>query len=541
MTRIEPLPVELVAGKLGLSRVDLELHGPYRAKVRVHDDTFPERSGRLVLVTAITPGERSAGKTVTALGLGMGLSRRGKRAAVTLRQSALGPTLGAKGGGAGGGASRVEPFTDSLLGLGADTFAVESAHNLLAAALEDALHRGGDVDPDSIGWRRVLDMDDRSLRQVQIGLGRADGPPRRSGFDVTAASEVMAIVALSRDRADLRARLGAIVPGCDRAGHPVTAEQLGVAGAMAVLLREAFAPNLLQTSEGTPALVHTGPFGNIAPGCSSVIADRLALSHAEYVVTEAGFGADLGAEKFVHLKAPSLGMAPDVAVLVATVGCLREHGGGITTTPDPGAVASGCANLRKHLANLASFGMPTVVAINRFPDDTDGELTVVSAEAEAAGALTTVVSDAYVRGGLGCVELADAVVAAAAHESAGRGLVARDAPVALKVETIATRLYGASGVEWAAAAATELAWLQDHGFGHLPVCMAKTHRSLTHDPHLLGAPSGFIVPVVELRLAAGAGYVTVLLGTIATMPGLPTAAHYRDLDLAPDGTVIGLV
>ncbi|HYA68134.1 MAG TPA: formate--tetrahydrofolate ligase, partial [Acidimicrobiales bacterium] len=385
----------------------------------------------------------------------------------------------------------------------------------------------------------VLDMDDRSLRDVQIGRGSTDGPARRTGFDITAASEVMAILSLSRDLADLRQRLARTVPARDLAGNPLTAEALGVAGAMAVLLRDAFAPNLFQTSEGTPVLVHTGPFGNIAPGCSSLVADRFALAHAEYVVTEAGFGSDLGAEKFVHLKAPLLGAMPDAAVLVVSVGCLREHGGGSSATPDPVAVRMGCANLQAHLGILALFEVPTVVAINRFPDDSDEELATVVAQSEAAG-VDCVVHDAYVSGGSGCTELADAVVAAADRGSVGGGIVAPNAPVAEKVETIASSVYGAASVAWAPAAAAELAWLDDHGFGHLPVCVAKTHRSLSHDPHLLGAPSGFTVPVSELRLAAGAGYVTVLVGTIATMPGLPAVAHYRDLDLGPDGAVIGL-
>lgn len=533
-------PVEAVADQLGLGRADLELHGPHRAKIRGSIDAVPGRRGRLLLVTAMTPGERSAGKTVTALGLGMGLHRLGRRAVVTLRQSALGPTLGAKGGGAGGGAARIEPFVESLLGLGADTFAVEAAHNLLAAVVEDALHRNGDVDPASIFWRRVLDVDDRSLRDVRVGLGPASGPPRASGFDITPASEVTAVVALSRDLADLRDRLASIVPASDRGGRPITAGQLGTAGAMAALLRDAFAPNLLQTSEGTAVLVHMGPFGNVAPGCSSVVADRFALGRAEYVVTEAGFGADLGAEKFVHLKSPLLEVVPDAAVLVATVGCLREHGGGHADTADLSATRSGCANLRRHLGILASFGIPTVVAINRFPDDTADELAAVGTESEAAGALAAVVHTAYTDGGRGCVELAEAVIDAAAPTSACHPLVDRDAPIVEKVDTITRRVYGGSDVEWTPTATAQLRWLERHGFGRLPVCMAKTQRSLSHDPHLRGAPSGFTVPVASLRLAAGAGYVTVLAGDISTMPGLPAHPRFRDIDLRPDGAVTGL-
>ena len=549
----EPLPVEAVAEQLGLGPDDIELHGRHRAKVTTVMADGPctpgaglgpgpegdDGCGRLVLVTATTPGRRSAGKTVTALGLGMGLARLGRRGVVTLRQSALGPTLGSKGGGAGGGAARIEPFVDSLLGLGADTFAVESAHNLLAAALEDALHRGRDVDPGSVAWRRVVDMDDRSLRAVRVGMGATDGPPRDSGFDITAASEVMAILALCRNLADMRTRLAAVVPARRTDGTPLTAGDLEVAGAMAVVLREAYAPNLLQSSEGTPVLVHTGPFGNIAPGCSSVVADRLALGRAEYVVTEAGFGADLGAENFVHLKSPLLGRGPDAAVLVATVGCLREHGGGDADRPDPDAVRAGCSNLRRHVATMLGFGIPTVVSVNRHPDDDEAEIAVVAAEAGEAGAATAV-HDAFADGGAGCEALAAAVVDAAARPSTLRPLVARDAPVADKVETIATRIYGAGAVEWSAPAAETLARLVADGFGHLPVCMAKTHLSLSHDRTLLGAPSGFTLPVAEIRLAAGAGYVTVLAGDISTMPGLPSSARFRGMDLAPDGSVSGL-
>ena len=538
----EPLEVGAVAEQAGFGPGDLEPVGRYRAKVRARppEDGAPDKRGRLVLVTAMTPGRLSAGKTVTAIGLGMALSRMGRRSIVTLRQSALGPTLGSKGGGAGGGAARVEPFVECLLGLGADTFAVESAHNLLAAVLDDALHRGADIDPATVSWRRVLDMDDRSLRQIRTGLGEVDGPARNTGFDITAASEVMAILTLSGGAADLRRRLGAVVVARDGRGHPVTAEALGGAGAMAALLRDAMAPNLFQTSEATPVLIHTGPFGNIAPGCSSVVADRLALARADYVVTEAGFGADLGAEKFVHLKAPVLGTCPDAVVLVATIGCLREQGGGLAGTPDVAAVRAGCSNLRRHLEILAAFGLSATVAVNRFPDDTAEEIATALSEAEDSGALAAVADGAYESGGSGGLALAEAVVTACASAPACRPLVRRGAPVADKVETISARVYGAAGVRWSERALGELSWLEDHGFGRLPVCMAKTHLSLSDDPKLRGAPSGFTLPVTGLRLAAGAGYVTVLAGDIATMPGLPSRAHFRDIDVTADGVVTGL-
>lgn len=531
-----------MAEQAGLRPGDYESVGAYRAKVRARapdEGPLPHR-GRLVLVTAMTPGHRSVGKTVTAIGLGMALSRTGRGSIVNLRQSALGPTLGSKGGGAGGGEARVEPFVECLLGLGADTFAVESAHNLLAAVLDDSLHRGSDIDPTAVSWRRVVDMDDRSLRQIRIGLGRVDGPARDTGFDITAASEVMAILTLSAGPADLRRRLGAVVAARDRRDHPVTAEDLGAAGAMAALLRDALAPNLFQTSEGTPVLVHTGPFGNLAPGCSSVIADRLALARAEFVVTEAGFGSELGAEKFIHLKAPVLGAYPDAVVLVATVGCLREQGGGPAGKPDVAAVRAGCSNLRRHLEILSAFGLPALVALNRFPDDTPEEIATALSEAEDSGAVGAVVDDAYELGGGGGLALAEAVVAAAAGASSCRPLVKRDASVVDKVETIAARVYGAAGVRWSERARRELSWLEDHGVGRLPVCMAKTHLSLSDDPNLRGAPSGFTLSVTGLRLAAGAGYVTALAGDIATMPGLPARAHFRDIDLTADGVVSGL-
>ena len=538
---VQLLEVGAVAEQAGLGPGEFEPVGAYRAKVRARtpEEGLPAHRGRLVLVTAMTPGHRSAGKTVTAIGLGMALSRIGRRSIVTLRQSALGPTLGSKGGGAGGGAARVEPFVDCLLGLGADTFAVESAHNLLAAVLDDALHRGGDIDPTTVSWRRVLDMDDRSLRKIRIGLGEADGPERDTGFDITAASEVMAILALSGGAADLRRRLGAVVVARDGDGHPVTAEALGAAGAMAALLRDAVAPNLFQTSEGTPVFVHTGPFGNLAPGCSSVVADRLALARAEFVVTEAGFGADLGAEKFIHLKSPVLGACPDAVVLVATVGCLREQGGGPAWIPDVAAVRAGCSNLRRHLEILSAFGVPTTVALNRFPDDTSVEIATALSAAEDSGA-PAVVDDAYAAGGGGGVALAEAVVAASSTSSVCRPLVRRDAPVVGKVETIASRVYGAADVRWSERARAELSWLEDHGFGRLPVCMAKTHLSLSDDPKLRGAPSGFTLSVTGLHLAAGAGYVTASAGDIATMPGLPARSRFRDIDVTADGVVTGL-
>ena len=538
-------PVECVASRLDLSSDDVTLYGPYRAKIRIDPAPPPEaRASRYVLITGITPTRHNAGKTVTTIGLAMGLERLGHRATATLRQSSFGPTFGAKGGGAGGGKARVEPLEECLLGLGSDVFAVEMANNLLAAVVDDALHRGAEVDPSAVTWRRALDVDDRCLRQVRVGLGGAlNGPEHLTGFDITAASEVMAILCLSRDFADLRDRLASIVPAWDLDGQPITAGSLEAAGSMAVLLRDAIRPNLMQTSDGTPVTIHSGPFGNIAPGNSSVIGDVVALARSDFVVTEAGFGSDLGAEKFFHLKCPVSGLAADAAVLVATVPCLRDHGGALGDGPDLAAVKAGCSNLRRHVENLHAFGVPTVVTINRFPGDSDDEVATVVSAARDAGAAAVAEHRAFAEGSSGCIELAEAVAATAEKGGGSEGahqLFDRHAPVEEKVEVIAERLYGASGVEWTPEASARMEQFRLAGFGQLPVCMAKTHLSLSHDPKALGAPSGFMLPVTEVRLAAGAGYVTVLTGAISTMPGLPSKAKFREIDLLADGTVVGL-
>lgn len=516
--------IRAVGEDLGLGPDLLEQHGRWRAKISLDALDTRATPGRYVLVTAVTPTAAGEGKTVTAIGLAMALARGGRRAAVTLRQSSLGPTFGVKGGGAGGGAARIEPLEEALLGLGGDLFAVEEANNLLAAMLDEALRRGTlDIDPAGVDWRRVIDVDDRALRHVETG---ADGTWRETGFEITAASEVMAILALSRDLADLRRRLGATVPAFDRAGRPVTAERLQAAGAMAVLLRSALRPNLMQTSEGTPALIHTGPFGNIATGNASLVGDLIALPRVEYLVTEAGFGSDLGAEKLLHIKAPLLGRAPDAVVLVATVPSVRLH--------------RGTDNLRKHLANLRGFGLPVVVAVNRFPDDAPAELAAIRAAAEAGGAFAVAESSAYEHGGAGAADLADAVVAAASRPSVFTPLLDPADPPRRKVELLATRLYGAASVRWAPAAMEALDRLAAAGYGSLPVCMAKTHLSLSHDPALLGAPSGYEFPVEAVRLSAGAGLLKVFAGRIVTMPGLPAHPRAAEMDLDAKGQVVGL-
>jgi formate--tetrahydrofolate ligase len=519
-----PRDIRAVGEELGLGPDLLEPHGPWRGKVSLDALQTGAASGRYVLVTAITPTAAGEGKTVTAIGLSMALARGGRRAAVTLRQSSLGPTFGVKGGGAGGGAARIEPLEEAVLGLGADLFAVEEANNLLAAMLDEAIRRGTfDVDPAAVDWRRVVDVDDRALRHIATG---SNGSSRETGFEITAASEVMAILALSRDLADLRRRLGAIVPAFDSAGRPVTADQLEAAGAMAVLLRSALRPNLMQTSEGTPALIHTGPFGNIATGNSSIAADLIALPRVDYLVTEAGFGSDLGAEKLLHIKAPLLGRTPDAVVLVATVPSVRLHGG--------------TANLSKHLANLIGFGLPVVVAVNRHPDDTPAELAAIRAAAEDGGAFAVADSQAFVHGGDGALELADAVMRAAAQPATFMPLLHPADPPRRKVELLATRLYGAAAVHWAPAAEESLDRLVAAGYGSLPVCMAKTHLSLSHDPALTGAPSGYEFPIEAVRLSAGAGLLKVFAGRIVTMPGLPAHPRAADMDLDAQGDVVGL-
>jgi formate--tetrahydrofolate ligase len=532
-----------VAERLGLGADLVEMHGPHRAKVSLDALASGGAPGRYVLVTAITPTAAGEGKTVTAIGLSMALARAGRRAAVTLRQSSLGPTLGSKGGGAGGGASRIEPLEEALLGLGSDLFAVETANNLLAAMLDEGLRHGlHGIDPGTVTWKRVIDVDDRALRHISVGV---NGSVHDTGFEITAASEVMAVLALSRDLADLRGRLGRIVPAFDGQGRPVTAEQLQAAGAMSVLLREALRPNLMQTSEGTPVLIHTGPFGNIATGNSSLVGDLILLPRVDYLVTEAGFGADLGAEKLLDIKAPLLGQTPDAIVLVATVRSLRLHGRPDLALQDldrenPAAVTAGLPNLRKHLSNLAAYGIPVVVALNRFPHDSAAELAIVREAAREEGAVAVADCDAFEHGGGGALELAEAVIDACRLPKNYRPLLRADEPARDKVDTLATRLYGAREVRWSESAAAGLQRLTDLGFGSLPVCMAKTHLSLSHDPALKGAPAGYVFPIEDVRLAAGAGFLKVFAGPIVTMPGLPSHPRAADMDLAADGSIVGL-
>jgi len=516
--------------------------GPHRAKVRRAVPTGPV-GGRLVLVTATTPTRAGEGKTVTAIGLADALAARGHRAAVTLRTSSLGPTLGLKGGGAGGGAARLAPLDEALLGMGADLFAVESANNLLAAAVDHELrpasgHTG--LVADSINWKRVIDIDDRALRSILVHPdGTPSDTPRSTGFDITAASEVMAVLSLALHPEDLRQRLGRIVVGRDGDGAPVTAEDLGTAGAMAALLREAAWPNLLRTAEGTPALVHGGAFANIAHGCTSIAAERLALERADLVVTEAGFGADLGAQKRLDLVVPAGGPAPDAIVLVTTVRALADHGRRSGTTPDD-AIEPGLANLRAHLATLAESGLPVVVAVNRFGSDDARAVAHVLDRARAAGAVAACTHTAFTDGAAGASDLAEAVEHAVDAHARYRPRFGDPTPVVEAVERLATEVYGAAEVSWSERARADLDALRRDGLDHLPPCVAKTHLSLSHDPDLAGAPHGFTFPVRSLQARAGAGFTTVYAGEIITMPGLPSRPRYLDIEVAADGSIRGL-
>lgn len=519
--------IDGVAGDLGLGPDDVIPEGRGRGRLApaVLDRLGAPPRAKTVLVTAMTPTTAGIGKTVTTIGLSMGLSRLGHRTVATLRQSSLGPTLGRKGGGAGGGRARLEPFDDALLGLGADHFAVEAATNLLAAALDESIRRDQHgLDPDRVTWKRCIDLDDRALRHIVVSA-RADHR-RSTGFVATAASEVMAVLSLAADPADLRARLGRIVVGPTRDGTPVTADDLEAAGAMAVLLRDAARPHLFQTTEGTPVLVHTGPYANLGTGNSSVLGDRLATRLADWVVTEGGFGSDLGAEKFLHLKRPHLDTDPAAIVLVCSVAAVEEHGSG---------------NLRRHVEHLVGYGAPVVVAVNRFAPDDDTALGAIREAATVAGAVDVVLHGAFAGGGEACDDLARVVA-----EVGGAG----PAPITprydpgdafeRKVERLAKEVYGASGVDWSDDARATLPELATAGLDGLPPCVAKTPMSLSHDPKLGATPEDFELAVVELVPYVGAGYVVVRCGPIVALPGMPAEPRYRSMDLAPDGSIVGL-
>jgi formate--tetrahydrofolate ligase len=545
-------PVLEIARELGLPDDVVELHGPWKAKIRLEAlDALPPARAKIVVVTAMTPTPLGEGKTVNTIGLALGLNRIGKKAVCALRQPSLGPFFGVKGGAAGGGHSQVLPMDDINLRLTGDIDAVAAAHNLLAALLDNHLHHGNalGLDAGSITWPRCIDMNDRALREIRVSVG--EKTERASRFDIAVASEVMAILALATSYRDLRERLGRIIVGRTKGGEPVTADGLRAAGAMAVLVRDAFKPNLLQTIENTPAFIHAGPFGNIAHGNSSVIADWIAVRCSDFVVTESGFGADLGFEKFVDIKCRASGLSPSAAVVVATIRACKLHGSDLVARPgkplpaellreDVDAVTRGTINLARMIQIVRRAGVPPVVAVNRFPSDTPAEIDAVRKAARSAGAAAEVI-EAHSRGGEGATDVARAVVQACGEGSSLRPFYDSARPIKEKIETIARDVYGAAGVDYSPRAEEEIARYTSWGLGGLPICMAKTQLSLSHDPKLRGAPSGFRVPVHEVRASAGAGFLYPLLGDIMTMPGLPSKPSAERMDIDEKGNLIGIL
>ncbi len=536
-------PITEIAEKAGLEPDEIDQYGRYKAKVSlsVLDRLADRPNGKLVNVTAITPTKAGEGKTTTSVSLTQGLGQLGKKVALCLREASLGPVFGIKGGAAGGGYTQVVPMEDMNLHFTGDIHAIGAANNLLAAMLEAHLLHGNelDIDPLSIGWRRCMDINDRSLRDIVVGLGgKANGYPRQTGFDITAASEVMAIVAVASDLDDLRRRLGAITVGRTRSGEPVTAEQLKAAGSMAVLLKETIKPNLVQTLEGQPAFVHCGPFANIAHGNNSLVADRVALKLGDYVVTESGFASDMGMEKFFDIVCRLGDLRPNAVVLVATVKALKHHGG----APDGGAetIETGAANMARHLGIIREFGINAVVAVNRFPDDTDEDIELVRRLALESGAYAAEVNDGFMRGGAGGAALAEAVVAAADEKTDFDFVYPLEAPIEEKIDAIAKRVYGADGVFLQPAARAKVKEFTDAGLGSLPICMAKTHLSLSHDPKLQNAPVGFTVGVRDLRAYTGAGWIVALCGDMQTMPGLGRTPAAVNVDIDEHGETVGL-
>lgn len=549
-------PITEIAKEIGLKPEELELYGQYKAKVSLSVlNRLKNRSnGKYIDVTAITPTPLGEGKTVNTIGLSLGLAKLGKKVITCIRQPSLGPVFGIKGGAAGGGYSQVVPMEDFNLHLTGDVHAVGLAHNLLAAFIDNSILKGNklNIDPQTISWRRVVDVSDRALRNIVIGLGgKQDGIPRETGFDITVASEVMAILALTSDLFDLRKRLGRIVVAQTYDGKPVTAEDLQVAGAMTVLLKDAIKPTLMQTLENTPVFVHTGPFANIAHGNSSIIADRIALKLADFVVTESGFGADCGAEKFFNIKCRYSGLKPNAVVVVATVRALKMHSGEFTVVAgkplDKGllkenlsALEKGCANLEKQIENMRLFGVSVVVAINRFTADTEREIELVRKKAIDAGAEDAVISDVWANGGRGGKDLARAVIKAAEKPSRFRFLYPLNIPIKEKIEKIAVEIYGAKDVDYSPIAEKKIKLFTQAGYDKLPICMAKTHLSLSHDPTLKGRPTGFTLPIRDIRASVGAGFLYPLCGEMRTMPGLPSVPAGTKVDIDKKGNVVGL-
>lgn len=549
-------PVAEIASELGILDDELEMYGKYKAKIsldiikRLKD----KPRGKYINVTAITPTPLGEGKTTTTIGLAQGLNKIGKHTIATIRQPSLGPVFGIKGGAAGGGYSQVIPMEDFNLHFTGDNHAVTLAHNLCSAFIDASLLHGNklDIEPTQVLWSRVVDVSDRSLRHIVVGLGgKANGYPRESGFDITVASEVMASLALATDIHDLRKRIGRIVVAFNKSGDPVTCEDLQVAGAMTVLLKDAIKPNIIQTLENTPVLVHAGPFANIAHGNSSIVADEVAIKLGDYVVTEAGFGADMGFEKFANIKCRYSGIYPDAVVIVATVRALKSHSGKYTivagkpldpklSEEDLDGLSKGIENLEKHIENVRKFGIPVVVCVNAFSTDTPAEIEMIRERSKAAGADDAVLSTHWADGGDGAIELAKAVAAAAEKPSEFKLLYPDDMNIKDKIETIVREIYGGDGVTYSPIAEQKIKTFTEKGFDKLPICMAKTQYSLSADPTLKGRPSGFKVDIRDIRASVGAGFLYPLCGTMVTMPGLPSVPGGTKVDIDADGKVVGL-
>jgi len=547
-------PITEVAKEWGIKDKYLEMYGPYKAKISldIMEDIKNKPMAKYIDVTAITPTPLGEGKTVTTIGVTQALNKVGKRAIVCIRQPSLGPVFGIKGGAAGGGYSQVLPMEDFNLHLTGDVHAVSISHNLLAAFIDAHIFHGNelDIDPDNIFWRRVVDVSDRALRNIITGLN-GEGLVRETGFDISVASEIMAILALATDLKDLRKRLGRIVVATTKNGKPVTADDLKCGGSMTMLMKDALKPNLLQTLEGTACFVHAGPFANIAHGNNSIVADQIAVRLGEYVVTESGFGADLGAEKFLNIKCRASGLKPNCAVVVATVRALKMHGGAgkvVAGKPMPEelikenlpALEKGCANLQKHIENMKLHGIPVVVAVNRFTNDTEKEIELIRKFAKQAGAEDAVPSEVWAYGGEGGKDLAQAVIKACEKPSQFKFLYELDWPIKKKIETIATSIYGAKDVRYDALANRKIKLYTELGYDKLPICMAKTHLSLSHDPELKGRPTGFTLPIRDVRASVGAGFLYPLCGEMRTMPGLPSVPAGTHYDLDENGKILGL-
>lgn len=540
-------PITEIAKHLEIPEDDLELYGKYKAKISLdYWNTLKNRpNGKLILVTAINPTPAGEGKTTTSIGLGDALHKLGKKTTIALREPSLGPCFGLKGGAAGGGYSQVVPMEDINLHFTGDFHAITTAHNLLAAVIDNHIQQGNalDLDVRRITWKRVLDLNDRALRNIICGLGgKAHGVPRETGFDITVASEMMAILCLTSDLEDMKERLGNIIIGYTRSGRIVRAKELNVTGALTLLFKDAIKPNLVQTLEGTPALIHGGPFANIAHGCNSVMATKYALKMADYTVTEAGFGADLGAEKFLDIKCRFTGFKPNAVVIVATIRALKMHGGLAKTelgTENIEALKKGMTNLAKHIENIHKFGLPIVVAINAFPTDTENELQELKTLCESMGASVSI-SEAWAKGGEGAIDLAKKVIEAAEKPSDFHYMYDENDTIKNKINAIATKIYGADGVNYTPAVEKTIAELEAAGLDKMPICMAKTQYSLSDDQTKLGAPTGFRITVRELRISAGAGFIVTLTGNVLTMPGLPKKPAAENMDIDINGKITGL-